>query len=79
MPPAVEAWSLNHWTAREVPASLIHHPFNMLYSFKHIEQTLKKFYIFLPDNSKSSVSVGLILQSVVLADPLSIAVCLCVG
>ena len=21
MPPAVEAWSLNHWTAREVPKS----------------------------------------------------------
>ena len=23
MPPAVETWSVNHWTAREVPHSLI--------------------------------------------------------
>ena len=24
MPPAVEAWSLNHWTTREVPASVFY-------------------------------------------------------
>ena len=41
MPPAVEAWSLNHWTAREVP--VLHSLLPFLFSFWKKVQMLPRY------------------------------------
>ena len=37
MPPAVEVWSLNHWTAREVPKLFLTRSFPLVISNGHFQ------------------------------------------
>ena len=63
MPPAVEAWSLNHWTNREAPRGMIIDPFHKagpcqarLQLTKSQSHWIMESYL-LPDENQLSISM----------------------
>ena len=45
MPPEVEAWSLNHWTSREVPEALLFYTPQRKITAYHVDYGTKIFFL----------------------------------